>query len=101
LYLHLGNEVVIRLKEVVGIFDLEKTSLSKNTKGFLSESTKKNNVINVSFEMPKSFIVCDSIESRYSREKRKKTNFKVYISQISTQTLIKRAVKNKKSGGNF
>lgn len=78
MYLHLGEEVVVLESDIVGIFDLEKCSLSKDTRAFLSSSTKNKRVINVSYEMPKSFII---------------TNNNVYISQISTQTLKKRLSK--------
>lgn len=84
MYLHLGQDVVVKLSDVVGIFDLEKTSISKHTKSFLALSTKKDIVKTVSYEMPKSFIVCRHIENGKSENK-------VYISQISCATLQKRA----------
>ena len=80
MYLHLGQGVVVRDSEIVGIFDLEKASLSKWTRAFLSNATKQGRVVTVSYEMPKSFIVT-------SRDGRTE----VYISQISTATLKKRA----------
>lgn len=85
MYLHLGEEVVVKTEDIVGIFDLEKSSVSKHTKSFFSNSTKRNEVINVSYEMPKSFVVTN--ENNENR---------VYISQISSNTLSKRAkMKNK------
>ncbi len=57
LYLHLGQDVVVRNRDIVGIFDLEKASLSKWTRAFLSSATKEGRVVTVSYEMPKSFIV--------------------------------------------
>ncbi|WMJ21792.1 DUF370 domain-containing protein [Paludicola sp. MB14-C6] len=84
MYLHLGQEIVVKLDNVIGIFDLEKSSLSKDTKHFLSNATKKNQVITVSYEMPKSFVVCCD-----------KNVTKVYISQISCATLKKRATHSK------
>ena len=79
MYLHLGNDTVIKTKDIVGIFDMDNTSVSKHTRNFLSNSEKKKQVVNVSFELPKSYIVCFDGE--------KET---VYISQISPSTLIKR-----------
>ena len=79
MYLHLGGDTVIRTENVVGIFDLENSSVSRHTKNYLSKVTKDKKVVNVSFELPKSFIVC--LEDGEER---------VYISQISTSTLIKR-----------
>ncbi len=77
LYLHLGQDVVVRNRDIVGIFDLEKASLSKWTRAFLSSATKEGRVVTVSYEMPKSFIVTAQNQ--------------VYISQISVSTLRKRA----------
>lgn len=80
MYLHLGQETVVRMRDVIGIFDIENASLSKYTKSFLSNATKKGQVFNVSYEMPKSFVVCREEERTI-----------VYISQISSRTLLKRA----------
>lgn len=79
MYIHLGGDYVVLQEEIIGIFDLENTTVSKNTREFLNLSEKKHQVINVSYELPKSFVVT---------EKNKKT--KVYISQISPTTLYRR-----------
>lgn len=79
MYLHLGGDTVIKTENIVGIFDIENTSISKHTKKYLSTVQKSKKVVNVSMELPKSFIVC--CENRIET---------VYISQISTATLVKR-----------
>lgn len=86
MYLHLGEETVIRDENIIGIFDLEITSQSKITRNFLEHEEKQKNVVNVSEELPRSFIVCS--------EKGKNTT---YISQISSQTLTRRS----KNAANF
>ena len=80
MYIHLGNEMVVSEKDIVGIFDLETTTISKHTRKFLEVSEKRKQVINVSYELPKSFIITN-----------KNNENKVYISQISTSTLQKRS----------
>lgn len=82
MYIHLGNETLIKTEDVIGIFDLESTTISKRTREFLKKAEKKGEVSTVSFELPKSFVVCSSPKG--------KTN-KVYISQISSGTLMKRS----------
>ena len=79
MYLHLGEDTIIKTDDIVGIFDLENASISRHTKKYLALVQKENKVINVSMELPKSFVVCfkDNKET-------------VYISQISVSTLIKR-----------
>ena len=42
MYLHLGQEVVVKYRDIIGIFDLEKATLSKKTKDFLSRATKED-----------------------------------------------------------
>lgn len=82
MYIHLGQETVVNENDVIGIFDIESTTVSKNTRKFLTVAEKKKRVVNVSYELPKSFIVCCD---KKSKEK------KVYISQISSSTLLKRS----------
>ena len=84
MFLHLGNDVLINTKNLIGIFDIEKSSISKFTKEFLGNAEKNKRIVNVSYELPKSFIVC--LDDDY--------NETVYISQISTATLKKRYIKN-------
>ena len=79
MYLHLGQSVMIPYDEIIGIFDLDNTTVSKHTRKFLAESEKAKKVVNVSMELPKSFIVCETCG--------KET---VYISQLAPGTLIKR-----------
>ena len=81
MYIHVGSETVVKEEEVIGIFDLDTSSVSKHTRNFLSRAEKENQVINVSFELPKSFILCSS----------GKKNRRIYISQISSTTLHKRS----------
>ena len=80
MYLHLGMDKVITFDEIIGIFDLDTTTVSKRTRDYLSKAEKAGIVENVCYDIPKSFIVC----------KDKKGNEKVYISQISSSTLLKR-----------
>ncbi|MCI9415196.1 MAG: DUF370 domain-containing protein [Clostridiales bacterium] len=81
MYLHLGQDIVVRSDRIVGVFDLDNSSISAHTRQFLAAAEKGRRVINVSMELPKSFVVtCD----RDGRET-------VYISQLSTATLLKRS----------
>ncbi|MPM53592.1 hypothetical protein SDC9_100360 [bioreactor metagenome] len=79
MFIHLGGSVIVNANHVIGIFDLDTCSISKNTKLYLAQAQKNNRVVNVSAEIPKSFIVCNE-----------NGKIVVYISQISSATLNKR-----------
>ena len=81
MYLHLGENTVVRDSEIIGVFDIENTSVSRDTREFLALAGKSGRSFNVSYEMPKSFIVCADENSRET----------VYISQVSAATIRKRA----------
>ena len=79
MYLHLGQETVIKISEIIGIFDIDNTTISKGTKRFLALAQQEGQVINVTDELPKTFVLCHGLVGN-----------KVYISQISSTTLRKR-----------
>lgn len=86
MYLHLGNDVVVRSRDIIGIFDMDNTTVSKLTRQFLADAEKGGRVINVTAELPKSFIVCEH-----------EGDETVYISQISAATLRGRAKQRMKN----
>lgn len=86
MYLHLGEQTVVHMRDIIGIFDIENTSVSKDTCDFLRAGNRYE-VVHVSYEMPKSFVVCNT-------GGRKGRNV-VYISQISAGTLRKRLIQGR------
>ena len=81
MYIHLGQGTVVKTSEPVGIFDLDSTTVSKHTRKFLNKAEKTGEVITVSYELPKSFAICQ----------KKGEKQKVYISQLASSTLFKRS----------
>ena len=86
MYLHLGNDYIVNEKDIIGIFDIENTTVEKCTKLLLERAEKEHKCVYTTYEMPKSFI----ITSRNGKEK-------IYISQLSASTLKKRLA----NGGGF
>ena len=80
IYLHLGQNVVVPESEILGIFDLDNTTGSKITREFLNQAEKTGRIVNISEELPKSFVVCEENE-----------RIRVYLSQLSPATLLKRS----------
>ena len=76
MYLHLGENITITTDKIIGIFDIDTSTVNKATRDYLSLAEKNKKIIYVSYELPKSFIV---------------TADKIYISPINTSTLLKRA----------
>jgi len=79
MYLHIGNNYSIDTRDLIGIFDIENTTVEKCTKLLLERAEKEHKCVYTTYEMPKSFIVT----VRNGRER-------VYISQLSASTLKKR-----------
>ena len=57
MFLHVGNNKNIRIKDVVGIFDMDNTTVSAVTRKFLGGKQKEFLVESASFDIPKSFIL--------------------------------------------
>ena len=86
MYLHLGESTIVRKKDIVGIFDLDTTTVTKSSRNYINKAEKEKRAVTVSYELPKSFVVCSK-----KGEKRQK----IYISQLSSTTLEKRAKSSK------
>lgn len=82
MYLHIGNQINIRERDIVGIFDADRTTTSWITRKYLSEAEKRELVSAANREeIPKSFVLYrDRTDGRY----------KVYFSQLSTAALMGR-----------
>ncbi len=83
MYLHLGSDVVILKSLVIGIFDLDTSTVSKHTRNYLALAEREGRVVTVSYELPRSFVVV-----------KEGGGITVYISQLSPQTLLKRFTAN-------
>lgn len=75
MYVSLGNDVSVLKSDIIGVFDIEKTSVVKSVNDFLGYCQRNNRIYYVSLEMPKSFVVCKDC---------------VYITNVSANTIGKR-----------
>ena len=82
MYLHLGEETIVKEKDIVGIFDMDRATVSVHTRRFLTQAQKDNKIVSINYELPKSFVVCENKEKE-----------RIYISQLSPSTLKKRSEK--------
>ena len=78
MYLSIGNDMAVRDRAVIGIFDLDNTSTSKRTREFLDRAEKEGQVIPCD-DLPKSFV----LTSEYGFNR-------VHLTTLSSATLEKR-----------
>ena len=78
MYLPIGNDMAVREKSVIGIFDMDNTTTSKRTREFLAAAEKEGQVVPCD-DLPKSFIVT----AEYGLDR-------VYLTSLSSATLEKR-----------
>jgi len=79
MFLHIGGDVVIPIKNIIAIMDIDTTTISKDTKEFLKIAEEEGFIESISFDLPKSFIITE-IDKKS----------KIYLSPISSVTLNKR-----------
>lgn len=80
IYLNVGSGKSIREKDIIGIFDMDTSTVSPITRKLLSEADKQKRTETPSYEIPKSFIV-------YKAEN---GETKVCFSQFSSASLFGR-----------
>ena len=83
MFIHLGQDITVLRKDIIGIFDLDTSTNSKRTRDYLSQAELNGDVVTITNELPKTFIVC--------RCPTRKSGKIVYLSQISSATLLKRS----------
>lgn len=79
MYLHIGNNVVIKEKDIIGIFNLEKINEDNLFNRFIEKIKENSEIINISNGIEKSIILTKENEKN-----------KLYISNISSITLSRR-----------
>lgn len=74
-YLHIGNNYSVNVRDIIGIFDMDNTTVTGTTKKLLDKAEREKKLFLATYELPKTFII---------------TSKKIYISQLSASTLRKR-----------
>lgn len=87
MYLPIGSDMAVRTSSIVGIFDLDNTTVSKHTRRFLEQAEREGQVVAVGEDLPKAFV----LTSEYGLPR-------VYLTQFSASTLEKRTESEKGAG---
>lgn len=78
MYLSIGNDMAVREKSIIGIFDMDNTSTSKRTRDFLAKAERAGEVVPCD-DLPKSFV----LTAEYGLNR-------VHLTSLSSYTLEKR-----------
>ena len=78
MYLSIGNDMAVRSRSIIGIFDMDNTSTSKRTREFLAKA-EQNGEVGPCDDLPKSFV----LTAEYGLDR-------VYLTSLSAATLEKR-----------
>ena len=78
MYLSIGNDLAVRDRSVIGIFDMDNTTVSKKTQKFLENAEKEGLVVPCD-DLPKSFV----LTAEYGMAR-------VYLTALNASTLEKR-----------
>lgn len=79
MYLPIGGDMAVRTSSIVGIFDLDNTTVSKHTRNFLAQAEQEGQVVTVTDDLPKAFV----LTAEYGIPR-------VYLTQFSAATMEKR-----------
>ena len=82
MYIHLGRDYVLNDRDIIGIFDLETTTISPRGREFLNYAQKNGAVVSLSDELPQSYVLADGAVVDT-----------VYLSELSSAVLRRRAEK--------
>ena len=79
MYIHLGRDYVLNDRDIIGIFNLETTTITPRGREFLNYAQKNGAVVSLSDELPQSYVlaVVDT----------------VYLSELSPAAMRRRAEK--------
>ena len=80
MYIRIEDDAVVRGKDIVGIFDMDNTTVSRLGRNFLPEAEKNGLIINTTDDLPKSFVVTNA-----------KGATEVLISSVSSKILANRS----------
>ena len=81
MYIHIGSDYMVRSRDIIGIFNIEKTTVSADAREFLNKAAKRSAEVSCTDELPRSFVVTFDGETLDER---------VYISRVSPATIAKR-----------
>ncbi|MEW9122910.1 MAG: extracellular matrix regulator RemB [Thermotaleaceae bacterium] len=90
MFLHLGGDVVIPVRDIIAIMDMGAMMKSKDDKEFLKNAEKEGLIYKIYGDEPKSCVLAERASCRKKDLNRSNQRI-IYYSPISSTTLQKRA----------
>ena len=78
MYIHLGRDYVLNDRDIIGIFNLETTTISPRGREFLNYAQKNGAVVSLSEELPQCYVLADAPVDT------------VYLAELSSTAMRKR-----------
>ena len=105
MFLHLGNDIYVNQNDIVAVCNLDTASVSKNTQLYLKRAEEMGIVETICSDIPKSFVIVRKKNNNLTCQKASMTRMKgfgallsnlgnkdkVYLTNISSVTLLKRS----------
>ena len=79
MYIHLGRDYVLNDRDIIGIFNLETTTITPRGREFLNYAQKNGAVVSLSEELPQSYVLADAPVDT------------VYLSELSSAAMRRRS----------
>lgn len=79
MYVSIGADFSVRSSTIIGIFDMDNTTTSARTRAFLAEAEQRGEVIDISNDLPKSYVITEEFGLR-----------RIYLTQFYAAALEKR-----------
>ncbi len=80
MYLHLGQDHVVPLMNVVCVFDMDTATASKRTQKLLKRFQEEGRIIELYEDLPRAGVICEDVLGEM-----------LYLTELSSKTLQKRA----------
>lgn len=82
MYLHLGQDYIVPLKNVLCVFDFDTATISKRTQKFLNRMQEENKIIEIYEDIPRAGVLCEGMFGET-----------LYLTELSSQAIERRMEK--------
>lgn len=82
MYLHLGQDYIVPLQNVISVFDMDTATVSKRTQRLLARLQDEGRIIELYDDLPRAAVLCGDALGET-----------LYLTQLSPQALQRRAEK--------